>query len=61
MTTKTYLAMFRQGSSPMAMNAVDFYREDGKLIRHAWAMGGETKKEVNIVPASLPGYKKIAL
>lgn len=58
---KTYLAKFRQGSGPMAMNAVDFYREGGKLIRHEWSMGGESKKEVHIVPTYLTEYKRIAI
>lgn len=59
--SKTYLAKFRQGSGPMAMNAIDYYREDGRIIKHHWAMGGETKKEVNIVPTNINGYRRIAL
>jgi hypothetical protein len=57
---KTYLAKFRQGSGAMAMNATDFYRENGKIIKHDWAMGGETKKEVATVPTNINGYRRIA-
>ena len=54
-----YLAKFRQGSGPMAMNAIDFYMEDGKIIRHSWAMGGSSKKTVKSVPDAIEGYTKI--
>lgn len=59
--SKTYLAKFRQGSGAMAMNAVDFYTENGKIIKHQWAMGGESHEEVLAVPTYVDGYKKIAL
>ena len=54
-----YLAKFRQGSGPMAMNAIDFYMEGGKIIKHSWAMGGSSKKTVKYVPGTIDGYTKI--
>ena len=58
---KTYLAKFRQGSGAMGMNAIDFYREDGEIVKHKWSMGGESFDKVNIVPTRIEGYKKIPL
>lgn len=43
----------------MGQNNIDFYREDGKIIRHEWAMGGETKKMVNSVPLAIVGYTRV--
>jgi hypothetical protein len=59
--SKEYLAKFRQGSGPMALNAVDYYEENGKIIKHMWAMGGETKKEVDRVPVHIKGYRRLEL
>ena len=43
----------------MAMNAIDFYMEGGKIIKHSWAMGGSSKKTVKYVPGTIDGYTKI--
>ena len=58
---RVYLAKFRQGSGVMAMNAIDFYKEDGRIIKHRWANGGGDKKEVKEVPESIEGYTSEAL
>ena len=55
---KTYLAEFRQGTGSLAQNAIDFYEEDGKIIKHSWAMGGGDTVVVDTVPASIDGYIK---
>lgn len=57
---KEYIAKFRQGSGSMAMNAIDYYKEEGKIIKHSWAMGGSDKKEVDRVPEFIPGYELVA-
>ena len=45
-----YLAKFRQGHGTMAQNAIDYYKdEDGKIVKHCWAMGGDDKTLVSIV------------
>ena len=54
-----YIAEFRQGCGAMSMNAIDYYKEGGKIIKHSWAMGGETKTEVDSVPESIEGYSKL--
>ena len=55
-----YIARFRQGTGPMSMSAVDFYKDKkGRIICHSWAMGGESKKKVTTVPESIPGYRLI--
>ena len=55
-----YLAEFRQGNGPMAMNAIDFYRnEKGEIVQRDWAMGGQSEKIVNSVPDSIKDYRKI--
>lgn len=54
-----YIARFRQGSGPMAMNAIDYYKEEGKIIEHSWAMGGSSKKVVDSVPEEIKGYEKL--
>ena len=59
--SKIYLAKFRNGSGSLGMNAIDFYRENGNLIKHEWAMGGETKKRVDTVPNQIDGYIKLRL
>lgn len=43
----------------MQMNAIDFYKENGKIIEHSWENGGESKKEVDKVPDEIEGYKVI--
>lgn len=53
------VAEFRQGNGPMAMNAIDFYEDNGKIIKHSWAMGGESRKEVSKIPAEIEGYRKL--
>jgi len=53
------LAAFRQGSGPMGMNAIDFYEDNGKIIKHEWAMGGSSKKEVKKVPDKIEGYTQL--
>lgn len=54
-----YLAKFRQGNGPINVNAIDYYINDkGEIIKHSWAMGGETKKVVDSVPESIAGYIK---
>ena len=55
------IASFRQGSGPMAMNAIDFYETVDGIIKHEWAMGGESKKIVNSVPEEIKGYEKISV
>lgn len=55
-----YLAQFRQGYGAMAQNAIDFYlNKEGKIIQCNWAMGGQSMKEVESVPASIQGYRVI--
>jgi len=61
MPEKKYLAKFRKGFGAMEMHAIDFYREGGKLIKHEWAMGGETKGTVKVVPDNIPGYDKLSI
>jgi hypothetical protein len=57
---KKYLAKFRQGNNPMSMNAIDYYIDDsGNIIKHAWAMGGETRTVVESVPDKIDGYERI--
>lgn len=56
-----YLARFRQGSGAIAMNAIDYYKEKGAIVKHEWAMGGETKQKVDCVPTKIDGYKRIDL
>ena len=56
---KEYFAKFRQGEGPMAMSAIDFYKEDNQIIKHEWAMGGETKTKVKSVPDNIHGYTKL--
>ena len=58
---KEYLAKFRQGSGGMAMNAIDFYLENRNIIKHAWAMGGETKKQVYHVSNEINNFLKVEL
>jgi hypothetical protein len=58
---KEYLAKFRQGSGPLAMNAIDFYREDGVIIEHSWAMGGETKIITTSVPDIIEGFERVGI
>lgn len=41
----------------MSCNSIDFYREGAKIIRHSYAMGGETKKRVKTVPNEIVGYR----
>jgi hypothetical protein len=55
---KQYLAKFRQGSGPMAMNAIDYYMDNGEIIEHKWAMGGGSKKIVESVPDKIDGYER---
>jgi len=43
----------------MGQDAIDYYYEDGKIIRHQWANGGETRKTVTKVPQSIKGYSDI--
>ncbi len=53
-----YIKQFRCGSGPMVQSAIDFYRnEKGEIIKHCWAMGGETKTIVDCVPESIDGYR----
>ena len=54
-----YIKRFRQGDSPISMNAIDYYSEGGVIIEHKWAMGGESKKEVKTVPENINGYTLI--
>jgi hypothetical protein len=55
------VASFRQGSSAMAVNAIDFYTNpDGGFIKHEWAMGGQSTFVVPSVPDVLPGYKLLS-
>lgn len=56
-----YLEKFRQGIGSMAMNAIDYYHERGRIIKHSWAMGGESHQTVSSVPAKIEGYEKIPL
>jgi len=54
------LAQFRQGQGSMGQNAIDFYLDDdGKIIKHSWAMGGSSKSVVSSVPKSIDGYIKL--
>jgi len=54
------LAQFRKGFGPMGQNAIDFYHDDeGKIIRHDWAMGGSIRTIVATVPKSINGYRKL--
>jgi len=53
---KVYLAEFRRGRGAMGMSAIDFYKENGKIIKHHWAMGGEMKRVVKFVPIKIEGY-----
>lgn len=39
---KTLVRSVRKGSTPMDAFVTDYYRlEDGRYVRHQWAMGGE--------------------
>lgn len=52
-----YLARFRQGHGSMLQNAIDFFKDnEGNIICHEWAMGGETKTKVSTVPKSIDGF-----
>ena len=51
---------FRQGSGPMAINAIDYYMKDGKIIEHKWGMGGSSKKVVDKFPSKIDGYELIS-
>lgn len=55
---KEYIACFRQGRGVLAMNAIDYYRENGKIIRHSWEMGGEDFSQVENVPENIEGYTR---
>jgi hypothetical protein len=56
---KDYIKKFRQGSGCIGMNAIDYYKEKGKIIKHSWAMGGSSKEEVDSVPLEIDGYRVI--
>jgi hypothetical protein len=56
---RQYLAKFRQGNDPMSMNAIDFYMENGEIIEHKWAMGGQSMDVVESVPDKIDGYERI--
>ena len=45
------VAEFRQGSGPMGMNAIDFYDDNGKIVKQSVAMGSAVRKEVAKRPA----------
>lgn len=51
------LARFTQGEGPMARNTIDYYAVNGVIIEHEWSMGGESRKEVEYVPAHIKGYE----
>ena len=53
------IAEFRQGSGFMAQNAIDYYQTDKGILKHSWAMGGESKKIVESVPKSIDGYERL--
>lgn len=57
--SKEYIAKFRQGHGAMAVNAIDYYKEYGKIMRHRWAMVGEDIEEVDSVPDIIEGYDKV--
>lgn len=54
-----YLAKFRQGHGAMAMNAIDYYLDNGVIIKHIWSMGGETKTPVDYVPKKIDNFERI--
>jgi hypothetical protein len=56
---KQMLAQFRQGNSPMATNAIDYYRQGDEIIKHEWSMGGESKEVVASVPDLVIGYYRL--
>ena len=57
----TYVKKFRQGVGVAAMNAIDYYRENGQLIEHKWANGGSSKRIVISVPSKIDGYKELKI
>tara|TARA_R110001632_G_scaffold188268_1_gene308705 strand:+ start:467 stop:673 length:207 start_codon:yes stop_codon:yes gene_type:complete len=58
--TIKYIARFRQGHGAMAMNAIDYYKdEQGRIVRHQWSMGGSMNDFVELVPDSIKGYRLI--
>ena len=54
-----YIKRFRQGVGIIAMNAIDYYIDNGEIIEHKWANGGSSKKTVTTVPKNIKGYEEI--
>lgn len=53
------IAEFRQGSGSIAQNAIDYYQTDKGILKHSWAMGGESKNIVESMPESIEGYERL--
>jgi hypothetical protein len=54
-----HIVRFRKGSSIMAMNVYDYYKdEEGKIIKHHWENGGQSFIYVEKVPEMIEGYTK---
>ena len=47
---------FRQGSSVMGTNAIDYIQSGDIIIRHEWSNGGLSRKPVTSVPKNIEGY-----
>lgn len=43
----------------MDSNFIDYSKDGNSIIKHEWAMGGETKSKVKSVPSSISGYRKL--